>query len=116
METVEQATVSEMEPIPAAVIKVPEQMEMFKGDVGKILREAVEELKRAKARHPRWPVHIVARAGIVCEEAGELIRAALNLKYESNTAADDEQWKKEMEKEAIQVIATSIRFIESLRK
>lgn len=93
-----------------------EQTTFFKADAGQIFREALDELKRAKKKHPQWPVHIVARAGIVCEEAGELIRAALNHKYESNSPETDEQWKKEMEKEAFQVIATAIRFIESLRK
>lgn len=79
-----------------------------------ILNEILAELKQAKKKHPRWPVHIVARAAIVVEEAGELVRASLNQKYESKE--DREAWKKEMEKEAIQTAAMAIRFIESLRK
>lgn len=82
-----------------------------------ILDEILKELKRAKKKHPSFPIHIVARAGIVCEEAGELIRAALIYKYETPVdKVNEEQWKKEMEKEAIHVCATAIRFIESLRK
>lgn len=82
-----------------------------------ILDEILKELKRAKKKHPSFPIHIVARAGIVCEEAGELIRAALIYKYETPVdEVNEEQWKKEMEKEAIHVCATAIRFIESLRK
>jgi NTP pyrophosphatase (non-canonical NTP hydrolase) len=82
-----------------------------------ILNEVLAELKRSKKKHPSFPIHIVARAGIVCEEAGELIRAALIYKYETPIdKVNEEQWKKEMEKEAIHVCATAIRFIESLRK
>jgi NTP pyrophosphatase (non-canonical NTP hydrolase) len=100
----------------AVVENIPVQQEIFKADAAQIFREALAELRRAKKKHPSWPVHIVARAGIVCEEAGELIRAALNHKYESNGKIDEAKWKNEMEKEAIQVIATAIRFIENLRK
>jgi hypothetical protein len=105
MESVEQSTINE-----------PVQQVFFKGDSAQIFREALHELKHAKKKHPQWPVHIVARAGIVCEEAGELIRAALNLKYESTGENDAQLWKDAMEKEAIQVIATAIRFIEVLRR
>lgn len=50
--------------------------------------EAVEaELKRAKKKHPNWPDHIAAQAGIVSEECGELMQACLQYKYEkANTA------------------------------
>jgi hypothetical protein len=105
METVEQSTVSE-----------PIQQVIFKGDVGQIFREVVDELKKAKRKFPQWPVHIVARAAIVGEEAGELIRASLHHKYESKNAEQESEWMKEMEKEAIQCAAMCIRFIESLRK
>lgn len=81
-----------------------------------ILDEILKELRRAKKKHPSWPVHIVARAAVVAEEAGELVRAALNFKYEAKGRFEQKEWAKEMEKEAIHTAATAIRFIEALRK
>lgn len=74
------------------------------------------ELKKAKKKHPSWPTHIVAKAGIVNEECGELIRACVNLKYEAKTPEDRIKWHEEIEKEAIQVAATAIRFLENLKQ
>lgn len=79
-----------------------------------ILDEILKELKRAKKKHPHWPDHIVARAAIVSEEAGELVRASLNYKYEGKPE-NRPACLKEMEKEAIQTAATCIRFLENLK-
>lgn len=81
-----------------------------------ILDEIVKEVKRAKKKHPSWPVHVCAQALIVSEESGELARAALNYKYESMADGDHEKWLKEMKTEAIQTAATCIRFLENLQK
>jgi hypothetical protein len=78
-----------------------------------ILDQILKELKRTKKKH-RWPVHVVAQAAIVSEEAGELIREALRYKYE--LSENDEEAIKRMEKEAIQTAVVAIRFIENLRK
>ena len=81
-----------------------------------ILDDILKELKRAKKKHPSWPDHIVARAGIVCEEAGELIRECIQIKYEGPFTAEDLQERKQMiRKEAIHVAATAIRFLESIK-
>lgn len=77
--------------------------------------EAIElELRRAKKKHPNWPDHPAAQAGIVCEEAGELMQACLQKKYENkkHSPAEHEQ---RMREEAIQVAVTAIRFIENLK-
>src|SRR5438445_45331 len=47
-----------------------------------ILSEVLAELKRAKKKFPNWPDHPAAQAGIVCVEAGELMQACLQWKYE----------------------------------
>lgn len=86
---------------------------LFLNDPGAILREVLVELERAKAKHPRWPKHIVARAAIVSEESGELIREAIQSKYERKGKTRAE-FKAAMRKEAIQVAATAIRFIKNL--
>jgi hypothetical protein len=55
-------------------------------------QEAIElvlkELERAKTIHPNWPEDNIHGAGIVCEESGELIRAALNHKYDKKELSD----------------------------
>lgn len=80
-----------------------------------LIREIIAEVERAKAMHPTWPTHIVAKAGIVCEEAGELIRATLQLKYECPLLDDDRAaLKAQIRKEAIQVAAMAIRFLEAI--
>lgn len=76
-----------------------------------IIEEIALELKKAKAKHPRWPQHIVSRAAIVGEEAGELLRACIQFKYEDN--APDEQLCA-IRMEAIQTAAMAIRFLENL--
>lgn len=87
-----------------------------------IITEILNELKRAKEKHPRWPVHIVSRAAIVAEEAGELIQAALKYKYEKppgevptfyGVTPRDRQILK-LKNEAIQTAAMCIRFLQSL--
>ena len=80
-----------------------------------ILDDVLKELKRAKKKFPSWPDHIAARAGIVCEEAGELMKAALEYKYDRRPDADGETKQiAQMRKEAIQVAVTAIRFLENL--
>ena len=78
--------------------------------------ESIElELRKAKKKFPSWPDHIVARAGIVCEEAGELVKASLQYKYQraDNPAGQQDQIES-MRTEAIQTAVMSIRFLELL--
>jgi NTP pyrophosphatase (non-canonical NTP hydrolase) len=81
-----------------------------------IMRLVSAELERAKKKHPNWPDHMVARGAIVAEEAGELVRACLNWKYERKKFSDDQQLQyNEMVSEAVQTIVTGIRFLENLK-
>lgn len=64
----------------------------------------VSELIRARAKHPVYPGSRVVAAAIVAEESGELIRAALQHKFESGPSDA-------MEHEAVQTAASAIRFI-----
>ncbi len=79
-----------------------------------IISEVLKELKRAKKKHPAWPQHIAARAGIVCEEAGELMKAALEIKYHPGRNGGYPEQKRRLRKEAIQTAATAIRLLEVL--
>jgi NTP pyrophosphatase (non-canonical NTP hydrolase) len=72
------------------------------------------ELRRAKKAFPTWPDHIVARAGIVVEEAGELMQAALQSKYQPTKKSRKEHIEA-MKAEAIQTAAMAIRFLENLK-
>mgnify|MGYP001251286183 FL=1 len=71
------------------------------------------ELQRAKKEHPNWPDHVVAQAAIVSEEAGELLKEALQMKYEKTDAATSIE---AMKQEAIQTAAMAIRFLENLKE
>lgn len=86
-----------------------------------IWQEIELELRAGKKKHPNWPDHIAACAGIVCEEAGELMRECLNHKYEGAKANDpkkqvkDQQRKAQIIKEAIHTAAVAIRFLENIK-
>lgn len=68
------------------------------------------ELERARKKFPQWPgseskQDILHASSIVCEEAGELIRAAVQFYGENGEVKD-------CFKEAIQTAAMCFRFIE----
>lgn len=84
-------------------------------DRNQIWHEIELELRKAKKKHPNWPDHPAAQAGIVSEEAGELMKAALQWKYERGEAEDQQIVQKDaMKQEAIQTAAMAIRFLENL--
>jgi hypothetical protein len=41
----------------------------------------VEELRKAEAKFPGWPDDVVHGAAIMAEEAGEAVKAAIDLHY-----------------------------------
>jgi NTP pyrophosphatase (non-canonical NTP hydrolase) len=80
-----------------------------------IMDDILKELKRAKKKFPNWPDHPAARAGIVCEEAGELMKACLEFKYELGKGGKGHtDMLKAIRKEAIQTAAVALRFLENL--
>ena len=62
------------------------------------------ELIQARIKFPAWPKDTVHAAAIVCEESGELIRAALHYTDENGPLAA-------CDKEAIQTAAMCVRFL-----
>ena len=77
---------------------------MLLNDIAKFLNE---EMERAKAKFPWWPEDQIHAAAIVAEEAGELLKAALQNKYENGSIEN-------VQKEAIHTATTAIRFLENL--
>jgi len=68
------------------------------------IAEVFSALKRAEELHPGWPMDPIHAAGIVAEEAGELVQAAIDMVYSNRQPKD-------MALEAAQVAAMGIRFL-----
>jgi len=64
-----------------------------------------DELKKAEAKFPGWPVDIVHGSAIVAEEAGELTQAALDYYYLRSSSI------RPALKEAAQTAAMALRFL-----
>jgi hypothetical protein len=80
--------------------------------VGERLPAAVAaELAAARAKFPEWPTDPLHAVAIVTEEVGELSAAALQVVYEPGKAIHVD-----VVKEAIQVAAVALRFVESLQE
>jgi hypothetical protein len=69
------------------------------------IKMVLDELDRAKGLYPQWPADEVHRAAIVMEEAGELVQASLQKRYEPHKGGNPI-------KEAVQTAAMAIRFLE----
>jgi len=68
-----------------------------------------DELQKAKSKFPQWPTDIIHAAAIVAEEAGELVRAAVQVTYEKKSIT-------QALNEAVHTAATAIRFIENYQR
>jgi len=80
------------------------KMVVLKGSDAKLIQE---EMKRAKDKFPWWPADRIHAAAIVAEEAGELLQATLQARYENGSF-------ERIRKEAIQTATMAIRFLENL--
>jgi hypothetical protein len=81
------------------------QVELTMGAVDEVVIEAIFiELRKAEAKFPGWPNDVVHGAGIMAEEAGEAMKAALDLYY--GRGSRQQLWK-----EAAQTGAMAIRLL-----
>lgn len=81
-------------------------------DLPKVIADAVETLAASCRKHPSWPTDPLHASAVVSEESGELTRATLIAVYETPKAPGAmDKAKADMRKEALQTIATCMRFI-----
>jgi hypothetical protein len=66
--------------------------------------EMIHELYRAEKKFPQWPKDPVHGAGIMAEEAGEALQAALDFYYGRGDS-------KKLKKEIIHTLAMAARFL-----
>lgn len=69
--------------------------------------EIVQALVDAKAKHPEWVTDPIHAAAILAEEAGEVVKAALDLSYGDDPQAD----LQDLIRETSQVGAVAIRIL-----
>lgn len=69
----------------------------------------LDELDRAERIHPIWPLDVVHGAAILAEEAGEVIKAALDDYYGRGAP-------KNLQEEVIQTAAMAFRFLLSFEE
>jgi NTP pyrophosphatase (non-canonical NTP hydrolase) len=74
----------------------------------RIIEQILEELDRAKELHPDYPTDMMYQINILVEEVGELSKAANDYKSGDGEASD-------IIKEALQVGAMAIRFLENVK-
>ncbi len=77
-----------------------------------IIPDILRACESEKDKHPYWPQHIVASAGIVSKEAGSLLDATLETKYNGNPYSPEQ--KRIMKRKALQTAAAALLFIENL--
>jgi len=71
------------------------------------LAKILDELDRARTKFPLWPVDVIHASGILNEEAGEVMKAALQWTYEEGS-------KERVEEELIQTGAMVCRMLFNL--
>lgn len=81
----------------------------MKIDEGYAMHLILKELDRARILYPdaTWPDDVVHQVSIMAEEAGEALRAALNLTYHGGT-------REELVKELVQTGAMVVRCLKAV--
>lgn len=72
-----------------------------------IIISMLNELERAETKHPIWPTDLIHASAIVAEESGELIRAALQHKFEGGELHP-------LTVEASQTATMAVRFLKNI--
>lgn len=69
------------------------------------------ELGRAQTKFPTWPTDPIHAAGVLFEEAGELVKEVMQLTYEPHKSS-----REKVATEAVQCAAMGLRFVQSLER
>ena len=77
--------------------------------IEEVISLVMTELNKAEEKHPVWPTDLVRAAGVVMEEAGEMIKAVLDHE-EKNTS------RYAIITEAVQTAASAIRFLKNFEE
>lgn len=87
-----------------------------------VIELILKELEDAKIKYPFWPDDKIHQAAIVGEEAGELLKAAIDYEYfNDNFNINTERilgqfhWVEQLKTEAIQTAAMAIRLLMNLK-
>jgi hypothetical protein len=79
-------------------------------NIDEIIGVVLNEVVRAEKLHPYWPQDPIHAAGIVVEEAGELMQACIDNVYKPVDNMDS------IKREAVQTAAMGIRFLINIHK
>lgn len=77
--------------------------------VTEVSTDAINEVNRATHKWPCWPTDPIHAAGVLVEEAGELMKEVLQLTYEPEKTSLEN-----VRTEAIHAAAMAIRFLMSI--
>lgn len=84
---------------------------LCKDPSGRILFDIIEELKKAKEKHPFFPLDAVGRCSIMMEEAGEAVQAANDIVW---GGIDDAEQKEKLKTELRQTACVCMRILEAM--
>lgn len=74
------------------------------------------QMRKSKKKHPNWPDHIAAQAGIISQDSGKLMELCLEMKYHNDKSAGFQEMKREqITLRAIKTAVNAIRFLENLK-
>lgn len=106
----EPVLMAEFDPQVDAVIITPQSLQRAKKL--EIWAAIESEMKSAKKKYPSWPDHPAAQAGIVSKQSGDIMKAAINLKYRRGNSVESNHL--ELRQSAIKTIVAAFRLLENL--
>lgn len=80
-----------------------------------ILNSIEMEMRKIKKENASWPDHVAAQAGYVANEAGNLVWACLQQKYNHKGYMEGDTLNM-MKTSAVRTAAMAIRFLENLKE
>lgn len=82
-----------------------------KDPIQHILFDIKQELKKAKEKHPFFPLDAVGRCSIMSEESGEAVQVANDIVF---CGLDDAEHREKLKKEVLQTACVCVRILEAM--